>query len=81
MSISVHVDRCMYVYAYFGLLRTYFNPRLAARAKMSLSRAQNIFTYREVCIDYIAPLVKITAIKAGSQERRKRKRQHNSRLK
>ena len=40
MSISVHVDRCMYVYAYFGLLRTYFNPRLAARAKMSLSRAK-----------------------------------------
>ena len=26
-----------------ALLRAYFNPRLAARAKMRLSRAQNIF--------------------------------------
>ena len=28
---------------FWALLRTHFNPRLTARAKMSLSRAQNIF--------------------------------------
>ena len=28
---------------FWALLRAYFNPRLTARAKMSLSRAQNIF--------------------------------------
>ena len=28
---------------FWALLRAYFNPRLMARAKMSLSRAQNIF--------------------------------------
>ena len=28
---------------FWALLRAHFNPRLTARAKMSLSRAQNIF--------------------------------------
>ena len=28
---------------FWALLRAHFNPRLAARAKMSLSRAQTIF--------------------------------------
>ena len=28
---------------FWDLLRAHFNPRLTARAKMSLSRAQNIF--------------------------------------
>ena len=28
---------------FWALLRAHFNPRLAAQAKMSLSRAQNIF--------------------------------------
>ena len=28
---------------FWALLRAHFNPRLMARAKMSLSRAQNIF--------------------------------------
>ena len=28
---------------FWALLRAHFNPRLKARAKMSLSRAQNIF--------------------------------------
>ena len=29
---------------FWALLRAHFNPRLTARAKMSLTRAQNIFT-------------------------------------
>ena len=28
---------------FWAILRAHFNPRLTARAKMSLSRAQNIF--------------------------------------
>ena len=28
---------------FWALLRAHFNPRLTARAKMSLSRAENIF--------------------------------------
>ena len=30
-------------FIFWALLRVHFNPRLTARAKMSLSRAQNIF--------------------------------------
>ena len=32
---------------FWALLRAHFNPRLTARAKMSLSRAQNIFNALE----------------------------------
>ena len=39
-SNRIYVLRHKYIWA---LLRAYFNPRLTARAKTSLSRAQNIF--------------------------------------
>ena len=33
---------------FWALLRAHFNPRLTARAKMSLSRAQNIFMLAKI---------------------------------
>ena len=33
---------------FWAILRAHFNPRLAARAKMSLSRAQNIFMPKNI---------------------------------
>ena len=33
---------------FWALLRAHFNPRLTARAKMSLSRAQNIFMPKNI---------------------------------
>ena len=33
---------------FWALLRAHFNPRLAARAEMSMSRAQNIFMPKNI---------------------------------
>ena len=51
---------------FWALLRAHFNPRLTARAKMSLSRAQNIFMPANInSIVLITFLVKCLTIKWG----------------
>ena len=40
MSLGINI--------FWAILRAHFNPRLAARAKMSLSRAQNIFMPKNI---------------------------------
>ena len=42
---------------FWALLRAHFNPRLTARAKMSLSRAQNIFMPANINSCFISPSV------------------------
>ena len=48
---------------FWALLRAHFNPRLTARAKMSLSRAQNIFMSTNInsIVIYIAGVFPTTA--------------------
>ena len=44
---------------FWALLRAHFNPRLTARAKMSLSRAQNIFMPANINSLTIIPQVRM----------------------
>ena len=52
-----------------GPSQTHFSPRLAARAKMSLSRAQNIFMPKDInSITIIIPLEGIEKIKTEKND-------------
>ena len=52
---------------FWVLLRAHFNPRLKARAKMSLSRAQNIFMPANINSTVVIPQLAVSYISKLSQ--------------
>ena len=52
---------------FWALLRTHFNPRLTARAKMSLSRAQNMSMPANINSTVVIPQLAVCYISELSQ--------------
>ena len=64
-KVIIIVTQFMYlgINMYWALLRAHFNPRLAARAKMTLSRAQNIFMSANINSIVLFELRKIVTLR------------------